>query len=92
MLLWREQKASEHLLTSLKQWLLKKSLPEKQNREQLVLQTVKLIDSHSKNLDFTAEAYKAVVQCTHSEPKAVMDTQSQRYLKQYRGEKEKESK
>lgn len=59
-------------------------------QEQLVLQTVELIDIHSKNLDFTAEAYKAVVQCTHRRPKAVMDTQSQGYLKAVqRGKRER---
>lgn len=54
MLLWKEQKASEHLLTSLKKWLLKekKSLLEKQKQEQLVFQTVKLIDIHSKESGF----------------------------------------
>lgn len=46
------------------------------------------MDIHSKNLDFTAEAYKAVAQYTHREPTAVIDIQLQRYLEEHNGERE----
>lgn len=55
---------------------------------QPVLQTVNFIDIYSKNLDFTAETCKTVAQCTHREPKAVMDTRLQRDLEEH-NEKEK---